>query len=312
MLPARPVGVLGKIAAELGRALVDRDRRGAAGAQSGRRVSAGDGWSVADVVCTCGPRDRAFEEQHTGVSIALVLAGTFQYRGEHGRELMTPGSLMLGNAGARFECGHEHAPGDRCVSFHYCRELFERLAADAGLGVGDRRFHTGKLPPNRALSPILSRTAVGAASGNDLGWEELAIELAVAALRVGAPRPGTDRAPPADAVARVTESVRTIELAPAARHTLGDLARAARQSPFHYLRTFERLTGTTPHQFILRTRLRHAAARLATEDTKVSEIALDCGFNDLSTFNRTFRAEFGVSPRSYAGDGSCPRVERGA
>ena len=76
MLPARPVGVLGKIAAELGRALVDRDRRGAAGAQAGRRVSAGDGWSVADVVCTSGPRDRVFEEQHTGVSIALVLAGT--------------------------------------------------------------------------------------------------------------------------------------------------------------------------------------------------------------------------------------------
>jgi AraC-like DNA-binding protein len=32
---------------------------------------------------------------------------------------------------------------------------------------------------------------------------------------------------------------------------------------------------------------------------KVLDIALDCGFGDVSNFNRTFRAEFGVSPRIY-------------
>jgi AraC family transcriptional regulator len=31
----------------------------------------------------------------------------------------------------------------------------------------------------------------------------------------------------------------------------------------------------------------------------VLDIALDCGFGDVSNFNRTFRAEFGVSPREY-------------
>src|SRR2546430_5544229 len=31
-------------------------------------------------------------------------------------ELMTPGSLLLGNAGQCFECGHEHGLGDRCLS----------------------------------------------------------------------------------------------------------------------------------------------------------------------------------------------------
>ncbi|HEX6642213.1 MAG TPA: helix-turn-helix domain-containing protein, partial [Thermoanaerobaculia bacterium] len=45
----------------------------------------------------------------------------------------------------------------------------------------------------------------------------------------------------------------------------------------------------------LRTRLREAAMRLATNDQRVIDVALDCGFGNLSNFNRTFRAEFGVT-----------------
>jgi AraC-like DNA-binding protein len=39
--------------------------------------------------------------------------------------------------------------------------------------------------------------------------------------------------------------------------------------------------------------------RLASEPGKILDIALDCGFGDVSNFNRAFRAEFGVSPRAY-------------
>jgi NAD(P)-dependent dehydrogenase (short-subunit alcohol dehydrogenase family) len=38
-----------------------------------------------------------------------------------------------------------------------------------------------------------------------------------------------------------------------------------------------------------------------TESYRILDIALDCGFSDLSNFNRAFRAEFGVSPRVYRG-----------
>ena len=50
------------------------------------------------------------------------VAGSFQYRSPLGRGLMTPGSLMLGNQGQSYECGHEHGEGDRCVSFWYARD----------------------------------------------------------------------------------------------------------------------------------------------------------------------------------------------
>jgi AraC-like DNA-binding protein len=59
----------------------------------------------------------------------------------------------------------------------------------------------------------------------------------------------------------------------------------------------------TPYQFILRTRLHRAAVRLVQSNDKISTIALDAGFNDLSTFNRRFRLVMGASPRAYRTSG---------
>jgi len=47
-----------------------------------------------------------------------------------------------------------------------------------------------------------------------------------------------------------------IDRNPSSRLTLGSLAREAGLSPYHFLRTFERLAGLTPHQYVLRARLR--------------------------------------------------------
>jgi len=45
----------------------------------------------------------------------------------------------------------------------------------------------------------------------------------------------------------------------------------------------------------MRARLRRAAVRLAANDARVIDVTLDCGFRDVSSFNRAFRAEFGVA-----------------
>ncbi|MGB8949374.1 MAG: hypothetical protein WCC05_10225, partial [Candidatus Sulfotelmatobacter sp.] len=110
---------MAKIAIELDRALTGRTLSGEPGHTSARRIAHGNGWTVSDIVCTSGPQDRPFEERHTGFSIAIVAAGSFQYRSAAGHELMTPGSLLLGNAGQCFECGHQHGRGDRSLSFGY-------------------------------------------------------------------------------------------------------------------------------------------------------------------------------------------------
>jgi AraC family transcriptional regulator len=290
---------LAKIALGLEQALARRAVNGAPGHLTGRLLAHGDGWTVEDVVCTSGPQDRPFEERHAHVAIAIVAAGSFQYRSTAGRELMTPGSLLLGNPGQYFECGHAHGAGDRCLSFRYAPEHFERLAADAGARGGTPDFRVPRLPPLRALSPLVARACAGLAGSGDVPWEELSVQLAAQTLQLVSGL-GPDRGgPPPGAVARVTRTVRAIERQLDAGLALGSLARDAGLSPYHFLRTFERLTGVTPHQYVLRARLREAAMRLAVEPARVLDIALDCGFGDVSNFNRAFRTEFGVSPRVY-------------
>jgi AraC family transcriptional regulator len=313
---------LAKIALELERALARRAVDGGPGHPSARLLTEGDGWTVEDLVCTSGPQDRPFDERHARFVIAIVAAGSFQYRSQSpwgaSRELMTPGSLLLGNAGQYFECTHEHAAGDRCLAFHYATDYFESLTADAGAHGTEPAFRMVRLPPLRALSPLVARACAGLSrsdsdSSVDIGWEELCLLLAVRTIQLVyglSPKPSN---PSPGAVARVTRVVRMIECHHDTGATLGALAREAGLSPYYFLRTFERVTGVTPHQYILRARLREAAMRLAdpklpsasalalhsTRQSRVLDIALDCGFRDLSNFNRAFHAEFGVSPRVY-------------
>lgn len=265
-----------------------------------RSVAQGDGWRVEDVVCTAGPDDRPYEERHSGVTIAMVVAGTFQYRSSAGRDLMTPGSLLLGGDDQYFECDHEHGTGDRCIALRYTLDYFERVAADAG-AAGGGRFTMSRLPPLRELSLLVARAYSGLNESGEVSWEELGVRLAAQVARRADAHSSRRRklAPTAEALARVTQAVRTIDRDPGASLTLGGLARDADLSPYHFLRTFVRATGVTPHQYVMRTRLRHAATRLVGDRAKVIDIAFDSGFGDVSNFNRAFRTEFGVSPRVY-------------
>jgi AraC-like DNA-binding protein len=129
-------------------------------------------------------------------------------------------------------------------------------------------------------------------------WDEIAAALAGAVLQISSTA-ARRSAPTRGAEAQVTSAVRYIEACPGDDLTLTNLARHAGLSPFHFLRAFQQVTGITPHQYILRTRLREAAHRLTSEAARVLDIALDCGFGDVSNFNRAFRAEFGCSPRTY-------------
>lgn len=269
-----------------------------------RPIASGEGWSVADAMCSLGPNDRPFEEQHDHVSIAIVTGGSFQYRGSGagpGWELMTPGSLLLGSPGQLFECGHEHAHGDRCLAFRYSPPYFSSVIDDSARGRRDR-FASLRLPPTRELSSVIAQACAArdrSAPGADIVWEELAVRLAVQAVQTDRGRGTCQSVVSAAALARVTGTVRFIEQNIDEALTLSNLAKVAELSSFHFLRTFEDLTGTTPHQYVIRMRLRRAGVRLLAESAKILDIALDTGFGDVSNFNRAFRTEFGMSPRAY-------------
>ena len=278
----------------LASALLRKAQTGAPGVADERVTAAGDGWRVADIVCTSGPDDRPFEERQSATSISFVLSGMFVYRSDRGSSLLSAGSLLLINAGRAFECSHRHGEGDRCLSFQFGAELFARLAHEAG--AARAVFDCDRLPPLRAFAALAARAQLVA--GGQETFEEIALELAGAVVQeAGQARQGV--AATSGDPARIARVLRYLELTTAAPHSLSELARVAGLSPYHFLRTFKSVTGITPHQWVLRARLRDAAQRLVTSRESITNIALDVGFEDLSNFIRSFRAEFGVSPRRY-------------
>lgn len=77
---------------------------------------------------------------------------------------------------------------------------------------------------------------------------------------------------------------------------IGMLAETAFSSPFHFVRTFQTVTGLTPAQYLAALRLQEAKRRLVTTDAPVTEICLDVGYSSLGTFIRRFKALVGVTP----------------
>jgi len=276
----------------LAAALARKSLAGAAGGIRGRAIATGDGWYANDFVCTCGPGDHDAEERSSTSGVALLLSGSFIARDRHGTSLLSEGSLFLVEAGCCFVCSHRHGEGDRCLSFQFEPEVFGRLAHDAGAAPALAR---NSLPPLRELSRFNARARVALAQPDAM--EEIAFALTGAALQL-AGRPARAKAP-AHHHGRMSEVLRYMAAHSAVPHKLVGLARMARMSPYHFLRSFKAATGVTPHQWLLRARLHKAAARLATSRAPVTDIALDVGFEDLSNFTRTFRTEFGASPREY-------------
>lgn len=263
-----------------------------------RKVAAGAGWRVLDIVCSQGPNDSRFDEWYDVFNIALVMDGTFEYRCHQGAATMTPGGVVLGNHETCFQCGHEHSVGDRCLAFHYTPETFEEIVA-ATPGLKTLVFAPPSLPPSHALAPLLAAAEAARDEDDESAMEEVAFDAAAKIATAAADGSAMTRsASPADQ-RRISEAIRCIEDDPAKQFTLAGLARDAGLSRYHFLRVFRDVAGVTPRQFILHRRLHRAAVRLRMTNDPVSTIAFDHGFEDLSTFNRRFRKIMGASPTQF-------------
>ena len=98
---------------------------------------------------------------------------------------------------------------------------------------------------------------------------------------------------------RVADALHVIEARYVEPLSIAELAGVACMSPYHFMRTFRQVVGLSAYQYLLQTRLRHAAIALGTTSEPVSAIAFDAGFGDLSTFSETFRRVFDLAPGQY-------------
>jgi AraC-like DNA-binding protein len=79
----------------------------------------------------------------------------------------------------------------------------------------------------------------------------------------------------------------------------GLLASKANLAPASFSRLFKRVTGKTCTAFINEIRLGHVCRLLQETSEPVTGIAFECGFRNLSNFNRRFRSRYCCNPREY-------------
>ncbi|ETP72432.1 DNA-binding domain-containing protein, AraC-type [Lachnospiraceae bacterium JC7] len=77
------------------------------------------------------------------------------------------------------------------------------------------------------------------------------------------------------------------------------LSDSAEISESEAMRCFHNMLGTTPIQYVKNYRIRKAAEMLQVSDEKIVDIAIDCGFQDMSYFAKTFRESKGITPTDY-------------
>ena len=246
-----------------------------------------------DYRCEVQPEDVPFVELHDNFSLSYVRKGSFGYHARGRSFELVPGSILIGHPGDEYTCTHEHSGGDECLSFHFAPELAESL------GYGPDMRRAIGVPPLPELM-VLAELGQAAAEGkSEVGLDEVGVMLAVRFLEslCGGQRRAAE--------ARVCDRRRAVEAArwiDANSHESIDLESAAAEfglSPFHFLRLFAKVLGVTPHQYLIRSRLRRAARLLADDTRSITEVALDVGFGDLSNFVRTFRRAAAMSPRSF-------------
>ena len=80
---------------------------------------------------------------------------------------------------------------------------------------------------------------------------------------------------------------------------LTDMAEIVGMSPVAFSRFFRQRTGRTLSEYIVDIRLGFAARMLVDSSKNISEICYECGFNNLSNFNRTFKAKRRYTPREF-------------
>jgi AraC-like DNA-binding protein len=250
--------------------------------------------SVVDYRCTKGPADKPFAESHCNYSLAYVRKGSFGCQARGVSHELVAGSLMVGYPGDEYMCTHDHhGCSDECLSFQFAPDFVESFGAPLG------PWRTGGVAPLAELM-VLGEQAQAAVHGkSELGLDEIGVLFAARFLELLSAKKARHHPVSAADRRRAVEAALWIDGNSQDEIRLEQVAAQAGLSPFHFLRMFSKAIGVTPHQYLVRSRLRRAAKLLVEKERSVTDIALDVGFADLSNFVRTFHRAAGVPPGRF-------------
>ncbi len=246
---------------------------------------------------------------HLDVELAWAREGSLAYRIGTRELALEPGAVLV------LPAGHEHATriaaGTVARSLHLSNELIVGVAEVLGPRFARRELAPGLLPPPAGarilrLAELLLEESEDARPGSALAVESLAEAVAVELVRDA---PGRELGP-LRRDPRIARAVELIEARSAEELDVQALADAAGMSRYHFSRCFREVTGRSPYQQLIETRLARAAELLRGGRVTVTEAALTAGFTDFGRFAALFRRRFGCRPSELAGARSAARSAR--
>jgi len=90
--------------------------------------------------------------------------------------------------------------------------------------------------------------------------------------------------------------------------SLGEVAKLANMSEVSFSRFFKQRTGNTFIDSLTDIRLGHSTRMLIDTTKSIAEVAYNCGFNNISNFNRTFKKKKYCTPKEYRESFSGTRI----
>lgn len=233
------------------------------------------------------------KHSHPHFSIGAITGGHSHYLNQRSRQEVGRGHLVLMNPEEVHACNPIADEPWSYLMFYLDTGWLQRQQEEAGLGDA---FHPFDMTASR--DPLLYQ---GLCWLHRQLWQEpepLAREVAChqfsrQLLARLTPASWDDRPP--QHLQRAAELMQDDCCSPL---TLAQLSAVAGLTPSHFVRSFSRHYGMTPHAYLLDQRIRHARALLRRGEP-LAEVALASGFADQAHFQRQFKRRVAATPGHY-------------
>jgi len=81
--------------------------------------------------------------------------------------------------------------------------------------------------------------------------------------------------------------------------TVEEMIKKSKLSEVQFRKVFKQMYDTTPKEWLLHKSLAKAKTLLCTKELNVTEVCFECGFHSISWFIKSFKKEFGITPKKY-------------
>jgi AraC-like DNA-binding protein len=254
------------------------------------RVRSFEGGAVTAVEA-CSSRSFA-RHAHEEFGIGLVTAGAQRSWSGRGHVEAVAGDLITVNP-AEVHDGAAIGASRSWSMLYFSEEIVGAVVADLEEGCRRARELHAPVVKDVRFARLFVSVRTAALHSDDAAAFDERLVLLLAGLLGTAHQIGTSSP---DGLTQVRAS---IDDDPAGPHALSDLATIAGLSRYQTVRGFTRLTGLTPHAYVVQRRL-DLARRLIRQGEPLAQVAAATGFADQSHLHRRFTARHGYTPGAYA------------